>query len=79
MSIKTRLVDYRDGELVFEGLLAWDDSIDVSGKQVVVIGSGAIGRSAHLSPLVQMTYVRSTPMRLHLAMVPLHPKSTSSG
>lgn len=27
MGIETRLVDYRDGDLVFEGKLAWDDSI----------------------------------------------------
>jgi dienelactone hydrolase len=27
VSIKTRLIDYRDGDLVFEGMLAWDDEI----------------------------------------------------
>ncbi len=27
MSIQTRLVEYADGDLVFEGLLAWDDAV----------------------------------------------------
>ena len=28
MTIKTRLIDYRDGDCVFEGMLAWDDAIE---------------------------------------------------
>lgn len=36
MGIKTRLVDYRDGELVLEGLLAWDDGIDGPRPGVLV-------------------------------------------
>ena len=36
MGIETRLVDYRDGDLVFEGKLAWDDSIDRPRPGVLV-------------------------------------------
>lgn len=36
MSIKTRLVDYRDGDLVFEGMLAWDDEADRPRPGVLV-------------------------------------------
>ena len=44
MSIKTRLVDYRDGDLVCEGMLAWDD--DVAGPRPGVIVAHTIrGRS----------------------------------
>jgi len=28
VTIKTRLIDYRDGDCVFEGMLAWDDAIE---------------------------------------------------
>jgi dienelactone hydrolase len=44
VSIKTRLIDYRDGELVFEGMLAWDD--DISGPRPGVLVAHTIrGRS----------------------------------
>jgi len=36
LGIRTRLVEYRDGETVFEGLLAWDDSIDGARPGVLV-------------------------------------------
>ena len=36
MSIRTRLVDYRDGELVFQGMLAWDDALDGPRPGVLV-------------------------------------------
>ncbi len=36
MSVKTRLIDYRDGDRVFEGMLAWDDGIDRPGPGVLV-------------------------------------------
>jgi dienelactone hydrolase len=36
VSIKTRLVDYRDGDLVFEGMLAWDDEADRPRPGVLV-------------------------------------------
>ena len=36
MSIKTRLVDYRDGEHVFEGKLAWNDAINEPRPGVIV-------------------------------------------
>ena len=36
MSIKTRLVDYREGEHVFEGRLAWDDAISEPRPGVIV-------------------------------------------
>lgn len=36
MSIKTRLVDYRDGDLVCEGMLAWDDEADRPRPGVLV-------------------------------------------
>lgn len=44
MSIRTRLVDYRDGDLVFEGKLAWDD--DIAGPRPGVLVAHTIrGRS----------------------------------
>ena len=44
MSIKTRLIDYRDGELVCEGMLAWDD--EVAGTRPGVLVAHTIrGRS----------------------------------
>ena len=36
MSIKTRLIDYRDGDNVFEGMLAWNDSIGAPRPAVMV-------------------------------------------
>ena len=36
MSIKTRLIDYRDSDLVFEGKLAWDDAIEGPRPGVLV-------------------------------------------
>lgn len=36
MSIKTRLIDYRDGDLVFQGMLAWDDGIEEPRAGVLV-------------------------------------------
>lgn len=36
MSIRTRTVDYRDGERVFQGMLAWDDDIDGPRPGVLV-------------------------------------------
>jgi len=44
VSISTRLVDYRDGDLVFEGKLAWDD--DIAGPRPGVLVAHTIrGRS----------------------------------
>lgn len=44
MSIRTRLIDYRDGDLVFEGKLAWDD--DIAGPRPGVLVAHTIrGRS----------------------------------
>ena len=44
MSISTRLIDYRDGDLVFEGKLAWDD--DIAGPRPGVLVAHTIrGRS----------------------------------
>ncbi len=37
MGIETRLVDYRDGDLVFEGKLAWDDAIAGPRPGVLVV------------------------------------------
>ena len=36
MTIKTRLIDYRDGDSVFEGMLAWDDAVDGPRPGVLV-------------------------------------------
>ncbi len=36
MSIRTRLIEYREGGLVFEGMLAWDDGIDGPRPGVLV-------------------------------------------
>ena len=36
MSIKTRLIDYRASDLVFEGKLAWDDAIEGPRPGVLV-------------------------------------------
>ena len=36
MSIKTRLIDYRDGDLEFEGMLAWNDAIEGPRPGVLV-------------------------------------------
>jgi len=44
VSISTRLIDYRDGDLVFEGKLAWDD--DIAGPRPGVLVAHTIrGRS----------------------------------
>ena len=45
MSIKTRLVDYRDGDLVFQGMLAWDDDVD-GPRPGVLVAHTIRGRSA---------------------------------
>lgn len=45
MSIKTRLIDYRDGDRVFEGMLAWDDSIKAP-RPGVLVAHTIRGRSA---------------------------------
>jgi dienelactone hydrolase len=36
VSIKTRLIDYRDGDQVFEGMLAWNDGIGLPRPAVMV-------------------------------------------
>jgi dienelactone hydrolase len=36
VTIKTRLIDYRDGDSVFEGMLAWDDAVDGPRPGVLV-------------------------------------------
>ncbi len=36
MSVKTRLIDYRDGDRVFEGMLAWDDGVEGPRPGVLV-------------------------------------------
>jgi dienelactone hydrolase len=36
VTIKTRLIDYRDGDFVFEGMLAWDDAVDGPRPGVLV-------------------------------------------
>ena len=36
MSIRTRLIEYRDGDIVFEGMLAWDDAVDGPRPGVLV-------------------------------------------
>ena len=45
MSIKTRLVDYRDGDRTFEGMLAWDDGIKAP-RPGVLVAHTIRGRSA---------------------------------
>ena len=44
MSIKTRLIDYRDGELAFQGMLAWDESI-AERRPGVLVAHTIRGRS----------------------------------
>lgn len=44
MSIETRTVEYREGEEVFEGLLAWDDGAD-SPRPGVLVAHTIRGRS----------------------------------
>lgn len=45
MTVKTRLIEYRDGELAFEGMLAWKD--DAAGPRPGVLVAHTIrGRSA---------------------------------
>ena len=44
MSIETRTVEYRDGEEVFEGLLAWDDKVQ-SPRPGVLVAHTIRGRS----------------------------------
>ena len=44
MGIKTRLVDYREGERVFEGKLAWDDAME-GPRPGVLIAHTIRGRS----------------------------------
>ncbi|MCD8533884.1 MAG: hypothetical protein LR011_03465 [Verrucomicrobia bacterium] len=36
MTIQTRLIEYRDGDTLLEGLLAWDDSITGSRPAVAI-------------------------------------------
>ena len=36
MTIQTRLIDYRDGDLVFEGMLAWEDAVERPRPGVLV-------------------------------------------
>ena len=36
MTVKTRLIDYRDGDRVFEGRLAWDEAIEGPRPGVIV-------------------------------------------
>jgi dienelactone hydrolase len=45
VSIKTRLIDYRDGDRVFEGMLAWDDGIEAP-RPGVLVAHTIRGRSA---------------------------------
>ena len=60
MSIATRLIDYRDGDHVFEGMLAWDDDFG-EPRPAVLVAHTIRGRSefeerrAHL--LTEMGYV----------------------
>ena len=44
MSIQTRLIDYECGEVVFEGLVAWDGTID-EPRPGIVIAHTIAGRS----------------------------------
>ena len=44
VTIETRLIDYADGDVILEGLLAWDDSIDQPRPGVMVSHAWA-GRS----------------------------------
>ena len=44
MSIKNQLIEYRDGDVVLEGLLAWDDSI-VGARPGVLVSHAWGGRS----------------------------------
>ena len=44
MSIQTRLVEYRDGDVLLEGLLAWDDAID-GARPGVLVSHAWSGRS----------------------------------
>jgi dienelactone hydrolase len=45
VSVKTRLVDYRDGDRIFEGMLAWDDGIEAP-RPGVLVAHTIRGRSA---------------------------------
>ena len=45
MSIKTRLIDYRDGDIAFEGKLAWDD--EVAGPRPGVLVAHTIRGRSH--------------------------------
>jgi dienelactone hydrolase len=45
VDIKTRLIDYRDGDLVFQGMLAWDDDVD-GPRPGVLVAHTIRGRSA---------------------------------
>jgi len=44
VSIKTRLVEYSDGDVLLEGMLAWDDSID-DARPGVLVSHAWSGRS----------------------------------
>ena len=44
MSIQSRLVEYRDGDVLLEGLLAWDDAID-GARPGVLVSHAWSGRS----------------------------------
>jgi len=59
VGIETRLVDYRDGDLVFEGKLAWDDSI-AGPRPGVLVAHTIRGRSgfeeAKAALLAEMGY-----------------------
>lgn len=44
MSVQTRLIEYRDGEVLLEGMLAWDDSI-AGTRPGVLVSHAWSGRS----------------------------------
>ena len=57
MSIKTRLIDYRHGDRVFEGMLAWDDGVE-GPRPGVLVAHTIRGRS----PFEEGTAVRLAEM-----------------
>ena len=36
MSVQTRLVEYTDGEIIYEGMLAWNDAVGASNPGVLI-------------------------------------------
>jgi dienelactone hydrolase len=60
VSIKTRLIDYQDGELAFQGMLAWDESI-AEPRPGVLVAHTIRGRSdfeeGKAALLAEMGYV----------------------